>query len=93
MPSQRKLAVFTHCGFEQHYAKVEACTITNCYHVAMTTLARSLIWPYNNPVLSHYTSSFSISASLALKPMKRGLSLCYSYLGVLARVSTTRLTT
>ncbi len=73
--------------------KVEARTIAGRSHVVMTTLVRSLIWPYNNFVLSRYTSFFSILPSLALKPMRRKLNLHSSYLSASARVSTTQLTT
>jgi hypothetical protein len=44
-------------------------------------------------VLNRCTSSFLVSPSLASKPMRQRLSLWSSYLGVSARVSTTRLTT
>ncbi len=73
--------------------KVEARTIASHCCMVATTLARNLIWPYNNSMFSHYTNSFLISPSLASKPVKRKLSLCSSYLGVSARASTTRLTT
>jgi cellulose synthase/poly-beta-1,6-N-acetylglucosamine synthase-like glycosyltransferase len=63
-----------------------------CRMVA-TTLACNLIWPYNSFVLSHYTSSFSVSPSLVSKLVRRRLSLCSSYLGVSAKVSTAQLTT
>jgi hypothetical protein len=61
--------------------------------VAATTLVRSLIWPCNSFVLSHYTSSFSVSPSLVSEFVRRRLSLCSSYLGVSAKVSTAQLTT
>jgi hypothetical protein len=76
-----------------HVVKVEACAIAGHCHVATTTLVRNFIWPCNNFVLNYYTNSFSISPSLASKPMKRRLSLCSSYLGASVKVSTTRLTT
>ncbi len=46
---------------------VEACVITNCYCMVVTTLVRNLIWPYNNSVLSHYTSSFFCLTLLGLE--------------------------
>ncbi len=65
----------------------EACVIASCYRVATTTLACNLIWPYNSFVLSCYTIFFSVLPSLALKPMRRRLSLWFSCLGMSARVS------
>jgi hypothetical protein len=67
--------------------EVEACVVTGRYRVAAMTLAHSLIWPCNTFVLSRCTSSFSVSPSLASKPMRRKLSLRSSYLGVSAKVS------
>ncbi len=67
--------------------EVEACVVTVRCHVTAMTLVLSLIWPCNSYVLSHCTSSFSISPSLALKPVRRRLSLRSSCLGVLAKVS------
>ncbi len=74
-------------------AKVEACVVASRCCVAVMTLVRSLIWPCNNSVLSHCTSSFSVSPSLASKLVRRKLSLRSSYLGASANVSTARLTT
>ncbi len=62
-------------------AKAKARTIAGRYHMTTTFLAHNFIWPYNNSVLSHYTSSFSISPSLASKPVRRRLSLRSTYLG------------
>lgn len=70
-------------------AEAKAHTTTSCYHVAVTTLAHSFIWPCNNFVLSNCTSSFLVSPSLALKFVKCKLNLCSSYLGMSAKVSTT----
>ncbi len=67
-------------------------TVDRCC-VAVTTSARSLIWPCNNSVLSHCTSFFSISPSLASKLMRGRLSLRSSCLGASARVSIVWLTT
>jgi hypothetical protein len=50
-------------------------TIVGCYHEVMMTLARNLIWPCNNSVLSRCTSSFLILFSLASKLVRRKLSL------------------
>ncbi len=66
--------------------EVEARGVTGCYRVAMTTLARNVIWPCNSSMLSR---SFSISPSLASKPVRHKLSLRSSCLGASARVSTT----
>ncbi len=74
-------------------AEVEAFTVASRCHVAATTLARNLIWPYNSSMLIRYTSSFLVSPSLALKPMRCKLSLHSSCLGASARVSIARLTT
>ncbi len=73
--------------------EVEARVVVGCYRMAVLTLVRSLIWPYNNFVLSCCTNSFLVSPSLALKPMRRRLNLCSSSLGVSTRVSTAWLTT
>ncbi len=67
--------------------EVEAHVVVSRCHVATMTLARSLIWPCNNFVLSRCTIFFSISPSLALKPVKCRLSLRSSCLGTSARVS------
>jgi hypothetical protein len=56
-------------------AEVEARIVVGPCRVAAMTLARSFIWPCNNSALSRYTSSFSVSPSLALKPVRRKLSL------------------
>jgi hypothetical protein len=56
-------------------------------------LARSLIWPCNNFVLSCCISSFLVSPSLTSKAVRRRLSLHSSYLGASAKVSIARLTT
>jgi len=74
-------------------AEVETHTVANRCHVAMTTLACSLIWCCNNFVLNHCTSSFSVSPSLASKPVKRKLNLHSPCLGMSTRVSTAHLTT
>jgi hypothetical protein len=68
--------------------EVDAREIAGHCRVAVTTLTCSLIWPCNNFVLSRYTRSFLVSPSLASKPMRHRLSLHFSCLGVLARVST-----
>ncbi len=73
--------------------KVEAREVVGCCHMAAMTLTRSLIWPCNSSVLSCYTSSFSVSPSLASNPMRGRLSLRSSCLGTSARVSIARLTT
>jgi hypothetical protein len=73
--------------------EVEARTVVGRCCVVVTTLARSLISPYNTFVLSYCISSFSISPSLTSKPVKHRLSLSSSYLGASTRVSTTRLIT
>ncbi len=44
-------------------------------------------------MLSYYTSSFLVSPSLPLKPMKHRLNLRSSYLGASTRVSRAQLTT
>ncbi len=74
-------------------ARAKAHAVAGHCHVVATTLARNLIWPCNSSVLNCYTNSFSISPSLPLKPVRHRLSLCFSYLGMSARVSTARLTT
>jgi hypothetical protein len=74
-------------------AEVEAHAVISRCHVAATTLARNLIWPCNSFMLSRCTSFFSVSPSLALKPVRRKLNLHSSYWGASAKVSTTRLTT
>jgi hypothetical protein len=74
-------------------AEVEAHTVANRCHVAMTTLACSLIWCCNNSVLNRCTSSFSVSPSLASKLVRRKLNLHSLCLGMSTRVSTTHLTT
>lgn len=71
----------------------EACVVASCCHVTAITLACNLIWPYNSFVLNHCTNSFSVSPSLALKLVRRRLSLRSSYLGMSTRVSIARLTT
>ncbi len=68
--------------------KVEARVITSYCRVAAMTLARSLIWPCNTSVLSRCINSFSVSPSLASKPVRHRLSLRSSCLGVSAKVST-----
>jgi hypothetical protein len=73
--------------------EVEACEVTGRCCMASTTLTCNLIWPCNNFVLSRCTSSFLVSPSLASKLVRRRLSLRSSYLGGLAKVSTTQLTT
>ncbi len=73
--------------------KVEAHEVAGHCRVAATTLTRSLIWPCDNSVLNRYTSSFSVSPSLASKPVRRRLSLCSSCLGASTTVSIARLTT
>ncbi len=60
--------------------------------VVATTLACNLIWPCNNSVFSRCTNYFSVSPSLASKPVRCNLNLHSSYLGASARVSTSRLT-
>ncbi len=72
---------------------VEARVVACHYHMAMTTLVRNLIWICNSSMLSHYTSSFSVSPSLTSKPVKCRLSLCSSCLGASTRVSIAWLTT
>ncbi len=71
----------------------EVHAVTSHYHVVVTTLARSLMWSYNNFMLSRCTNSFSVSPSLASKPMRRNLNLCSSCMGVSVRVSIAQLTT
>jgi hypothetical protein len=71
----------------------EAHTVVGYCRMAVTTLVRNFIWPYNSSVLNHYTNSFSVSPSLASKPVRRRLSLRSSYLGASTRVSTTWFTT
>ncbi|CAM6021017.1 unnamed protein product [Sphagnum balticum] len=73
-------------------ARAKAHAVPGCYHVAMTTLARKFIWPSNSSMLSRYINSFSISPSMASKPMRRKLSLRFPCLGASARVYTTQLT-
>jgi len=46
-------------------ARAKAHLVANHYCVAAMTLAHSFIWPCNNFVLSHCTSSFLVSPSLA----------------------------
>jgi hypothetical protein len=74
-------------------AGVNVRAVARHCRMAVTTLACNFIWPYNSSVLSHCTNSFSVSPSLASKPVRRMLSLRSSYLGASARVSTARLTT
>jgi hypothetical protein len=52
-------------------AGAKAHAVVSHYHVTTTTLAHNLIWPCNN--------SFSVSLSLALKPMKHKLRLRSSH--------------
>ncbi len=73
--------------------EVEAREVACCCRLVVTTLTCSLIWPCNNFVLSHCTSSFSVSPSLASKPVRRRLSLRSFCLGASAKVSIARLTT
>ncbi len=73
--------------------EVEAHEVAGRCRVAATTLTRNLIWPCSNSMLNCYTSSFSVSPSLASKPVRRKLNLRSSCLGASAKVSTARLTT
>ncbi len=73
--------------------EAKAHAVVGCHHMAVTTLARSLIWLCNSSMFSCYSSSFSVSPSLASKPVRCRLSLRSSYLGVSAKVSIARLTT
>jgi len=73
--------------------EMEAHAIAGRCNVVMMTLAHNLIWPCTSSVLSHYTSSFSVSPSLASKPMKHRLNLHYFWLGTSTKVSIARLTT
>jgi hypothetical protein len=68
--------------------EVEAHVVASRCRMAMMTLSRNLIWPYNSFVLNHCTNFLSVSPSLASKLMKRKLNLRSSYLGASARVST-----
>ncbi len=74
-------------------AKVEALIVTGRCYMATTALALNLIWPCNSFMLNHYNSSFLVSPSLALKPVRHRLGLRSSFLGASTRVSTTWLTT
>jgi len=74
-------------------AEAEAHVVASRCCVVTTTLVRNLIWPCNSSVLSRCTSSFSVSPSLASKPVRCKLSLRSSCLGASTRVSTARLTT
>jgi len=65
--------------------RAEARAVVSCCCIAIMTLARSLILPYNNFVLSYCSSYFSVSHSLASNPVRCRLSLRSSYLGVSAR--------
>ncbi len=69
--------------------EVEARIVTGRCRMAVMTLAHSLIWPCNNSVLIRYTNSFSVSPSLASKPVRRKLNLRSSYFDLSAKVSTT----
>ncbi len=66
--------------------KAEARIVAGRCHVATTTLVCNFIWLCNNFVLSHCTSSFSVSPSLASKPMRCRLSLRSSCLGASTKV-------
>ncbi len=69
------------------------CTMAGRCCMVATTLVHSFIWPCNNSMLIHCTSSFLVLPSLALKPVRWMLSLHSSYLGASARVSITQQTT
>ncbi len=53
----------------------EARVVARHYCVAVTTLARNLIWPYNSSVLSCCTSSFLISTFLRLEAYEAQVEL------------------
>ncbi len=74
-------------------ARVEAHAVVGRCRMEGTTLVCNLIWPYNNFLLKHYTSSFLVLPSLASKLVKHKFNLHFSYLGASARVSTTQSTT